>query len=189
MSDDANPSPEQPSQSHAGHIPITEELDSAKWTLPPMVTVVAVAMVLAIVIVVVAFSTRSQPAAAISITKVATADMDDNVMVAVQVKIDNQIEKTLWIKNIEAELEAADGKKYPDHAASSGEVARYLKAFPSLAAASAEPLREELKIPSKTSYTGVSIFAYPVDKTAFYRRKSLTLRIQLYDQSTLVATQ
>jgi hypothetical protein len=189
MPDNANPSSGQPSEPNAGHIPITEEMDSAKWTLPPMVTVLGVAVALAMVIAVVAFSTRTPPAATIVITKVATADMQDNTMVAIQVKIDNQIEKTLWIKNIEAELEGADGKKYPDHAASSNEAARYLEAFSSLAEAKAEPLREELKIPPKTSYIGVSIFAYPVDKTAFDRRKSLTLRIQLYDQSTLVVTQ
>src|SRR5690242_20047855 len=100
MPDDASSSSEQSSPSHAGHIPITEEMDSAKWTLPPMGTVLGVAVVLAIVIVVMLFATRSQPAAAIAITKVATAEMDGNTMVAVQVKIDNQVEKPLWIKNI-----------------------------------------------------------------------------------------
>jgi hypothetical protein len=189
MPDNANQGPAESSQPDAGHVPITEELDSAKWTLPPILPVLGAAVVLAIVVVVVAFSTRTPPAAGIAITKVATVDMQGNIMVAIQVKIDNQIEKTLQIKNIEAELEAADGKKYPDHAASSSETARYLQAFSSLAEAKAEPLREDLKIPPKTSCTGVSIFAYPVDKAAFGLRKSLTLRIQLYDQPTLVVTQ
>ncbi len=193
MPDNADPSPAQPSQPHAGHIPITEEMDSAKWTMPPMMTVLSVAGVLAMVVAAGLFfawsHARSHPPAALSITKVATADMQDNIMVAVQVKIDNQGENALQIKNIEAELEGADGKKYPDHAASSSEAVRYFQAFSSLSEAKAEPLREELKIPAKTSYTGVSSFAYPLDRTAFYRRKSLTLRIQLYDESTLVVTQ
>jgi len=175
MSDNADPTSEQPSESHAGHIPITEEMDSAKWTLPPLMTVLGAGAVLAIVFAIVIFSTSTPPAVAISITKVATADMQDNVMVAVQVKIDNQNKTALQIKNIEAELEAADGKKYPDHAASASEAARYLQAFASLADAKAEPLREELTIPSKTSYTGVSIFAYPVAKTVFFQRKSALL--------------
>lgn len=189
MPDDANPSPDQIPEADAGHVPMTEEMDSAKWTLPPIVPVLGAAVVILIVVAVLAFSTRTPPAASIAITKVATADMQDNIMVAIQVKINNQIEKAIQIKNIEAELEAADGKTYPDHAASSSEVTRYFQAFSSLAAANAEPLREDLKIQPRTTYTGVSIFAYPMDKTAFDRRKSLTLRIQLYDQSTLVVKQ
>jgi hypothetical protein len=189
MSDDANPAPARSSQPDAGHIPMTEEMDSAKWTLPPVLPVLGAAVVLAIVIALVIFFTRSQPVAAITITQIASVDQQDNTMVAIQVKIDNQIEKPLWIKNVEAELEAADGKKYLDHAASSAEAARYFQAFSSLASANAEPLREDLKIPSKTSYIGVSVFAYPVDKAAFDQRKSLALRIQLYDQPTLVVKQ
>jgi hypothetical protein len=189
MPDDLNASPGQSTEPDAGHVPMSEEMDSAKWTLPPIVPVLGAGVVILIVFAVFAFSTRTPPAASIVITKVATADMQDNIMVAVQVKIDNQIEKVIQIKNIEAVLEGADGKTYPDHAASSSEVTRYFQAFSSLAAASAEPLREELKILPRTSYTGVSIFAYPMDKATFDRRKSLTLRIQLYDQSTLVVKQ
>jgi len=52
--------------------------------------------------------------------------------------------------------------------------------------AKADWLKEELKIPSKTSFNGVAIFSYPVEKKDFDARKSLTLRIQLYDNPTLV---
>jgi len=107
-------------------------------------------------------------------------------MVAVQVKINNVIDRQLWVKNIAAELETADGKKFTDEAAPSGDVARYLQAFPSLAEAKADPLHEELKIPPRTGYTGVAVFSYPVDQNAFAGRKSITLHIQLYDQPTLV---
>jgi hypothetical protein len=34
----------------------------------------------------------------------------------------------------------------------------------------------------------VAIFSYPVAKTEFDKRKQVTLRIQLYDRPTLVAT-
>ena len=110
-------------------------------------------------------------------------------MVAVQVKLDNKIEKQLWIRDISSEMETADGQKYIDHAAPAGEAARYLKVFPALKEAKADPLQEELKVPAGTSYTGYTVFSYPVSKAAFDGRKSLTVRIQLYDQPTLVVKQ
>ena len=169
-----------------GHVPITEEFDRAKWTLPPIVPVLIAAAVIAVVVAVVAFSNRAKPVMSGSITKVATADQQGNTMVAVQVKIDNVVDKQLWNRNVASEVEMADGKKYTDQAAPSGDMQRYFSAFPPLMEAKGEPLREELKIPAHTSFTGAAVFAYPVDQNAFNARKSLTLRIQLYDQPTLV---
>jgi len=186
------PTPGQPQASAPapgytpGHVPITEEFDRAKWTLPPVVPVVIAAAVVAIVIAVVAFSTRQKPVMSGTITKVVTADQQGNTMVAVQVKLNNVVDKQLWVKNIDLNLETADGKKLTDHAAPSGDAERYLKAFPSLQQVSADPLREELKIPPHTAYSGMAVFSFPVDQKAFEARKSLTLQIQLYDQPTLV---
>src|SRR5215467_9245525 len=92
-------------QPDAGHVPITEELDSAKWTLPPIVPLLVAGVIVAILVAVIVLSNRSQPSAAMAITKVATADQQGNTMVAIQVKIDNQIDKPLWVKNISAEVE------------------------------------------------------------------------------------
>lgn len=169
-----------------GHVPITEEFDRAKWTLPPMAPVLIAAAVIAVIVVIIGYSNRPQPVLGGAITKVATADQEGNTMVAVQVKLNNVIDKQLWIRNIEAELETADGKTFTDHIAPSGEVDRYLAAFPPLQEAKADPLREELKIPAKTSYNGFAVFAFPVDTKTFAARKALTVRIQMYDQPTLV---
>lgn len=174
-------------QPNAGHIPITEELDSAKWTLPPIVPLLIAAVLVAIVVSVVVFSNRAKPSALLVVTKVASADQQENTMVAVQVKLDNQIDKSLWVKNISAEVEAADGKKYTDNAAPSMDAARYMEAFAPLQEAKADWLKEELKVPARTSYNGVAIFAFPLAKKDFDSRKNLTLRVQLYDNPTLVA--
>lgn len=179
----ATPSPD------AGHVPITEELDSAKWTLPPVVPIVIAVAAVAIVVALVAFTNRATPVVAGAITKIASVDQGDNTMVAVQVKLDNKIQKQLWIKDIRSELETADGKTYPDHAAATSDAGRYVAAFPPLQEAKADPLREELKIPAGTSYTGFAVFAYPVSKKDFDARKSLTVRIEMYDQPTLVVKQ
>jgi hypothetical protein len=169
--------PATPSQGDAGHIPITEEMDSAKWTLPPIAPLLVAAVLVAVVVALIVLSNRSTPSASLAITKVATADQQGNTMVAIQVKLDNQIDKPLWVRDISAEVETADGKKHNDKAAPSVDAPRYMEAFPPLAEAKADWLKDDLKIPSKTSFTGVAIFSYPVDKAAFDSRKSLTLRV------------
>jgi preprotein translocase subunit Sec61beta len=171
----------------AGHIPFTEEMDSAKWTLPPIIPLLVAAVVVGILVAVVVLSNRTKPSASLAITKVVSAAQEGNTMVAIQIKLDNQVEGPLWIKQIQAEVETPDGKKYNDSAAPGVDAPRYMEAFPPLAEAKADWLKEDLKIPTKTSFNGVAIFSYPVDKAAFDKRKQVTLRIQLYDRPTLVA--
>ena len=202
MPDDTKPTPPPPSNPptanaavkpkaadapNRGHIPITEEMDSAKWTLPPIVPLLIAAVVVGILVAVVALSNRTKPSAALAITKVVSAAQEGNTMVAIQIKLDNQVEGPLWIKQIQAEVETPDGKKYSDNAAPAVDAPRYVEAFPPLAEAKADWLKEELKIPTKTTFNGVGIFSFPVDKAAFDKRKQVTVRIQLYDRPTLVA--
>lgn len=172
----------------AGHIPITEELDSAKWTLPPIIPLLVAAVVVGILVAVVALSNRTKPSASLAITKVVSAAQESNTMVAIQIKLDNQVEGPLWIKQIQAEVETPDGKKFSDNAAPGVDAPRYVEAFPPLTEAKGDWLKEDLKIPTKTSFNGVAVFSYPVDKATFDKRKQVTLRIQLYDRPTLVAT-
>jgi hypothetical protein len=187
---DATPAAEPPAASspNFGKFSISEEMDSAKWTLPPIVPLLIGLVLVAILVVVVVFSNRDKPSASLAITKVVSAPQEDNTMVAMQIKIENQINGPLWIKGIRAELETADGKKYTDSAAPGMDGPRYMQAFPVLEEAKADWLKEELKIPSKTSFTGVAIFSYPVAKALFDGRKQLKLHIQLYDRAGLDAT-
>ncbi len=179
--------PQAPSPNF-GHIPITEEMDSAKWTLPPVIPLVIGLALVAVVATIVIFATKDKPSASLTITKVVSAPQEDNTMVAMQIKIENQIEGPLWIKGIRAEVETADGKKFSDNAAPGMDGPRYMQAFPALEEAKADWLKEELKIPSKTSFTGVAIFSYPVAKAIFDARKQIKLHIQLYDRPGLDAT-
>jgi hypothetical protein len=172
-----------------GHMPMSEEFDSAKWTLPPVVPVLIAAVAVAVIVAIVMFTNRATPIMNGAIAKVASADMDGNTLIGVKLQLNNVINKQIWIKDVSSELETADGKKYKDSAAPSGDVPRYLQAAPALAEAQAEPIKAELKIPARTSYIGSAVFSYPVDKKSFDARKSLTIRIQIYDQPTLVLKQ
>ncbi|HEY2913719.1 MAG TPA: hypothetical protein VGK21_10200, partial [Candidatus Angelobacter sp.] len=104
MPDDTKPTPPPPStppnanapakakgadERNHGHIPITEEMDSAKWTLPPAVPLLIAAVVVGILVAVVALSNRTKPSAALAITKVVSAAQESNTMVAIQIKLDN----------------------------------------------------------------------------------------------------
>jgi hypothetical protein len=180
--------PPQAASQNAGHIPITEELDSAKWTLPPIVPLLVAGAIVAVVVAVIALSNRTKPSAALAITKVVAAAQEDNTMVAIQIKLDNQVEGPIWIKEIRAEIETADGKKFSDMASPAVDAPRYMEAFPVLTEAKANWLKEDLKIPSKTSFNGVAIFSYPVTKTVFDARKQITIHIQLFDRGALAAS-
>lgn len=172
-----------------GHMPMSEEFDSAKWTLPPIVPVLIAAAAVAVIVAIVMFTNRPTPTLSGSIAKVAAADMDANTLVAVKLQLNNVIDKQIWIKGVTSELETADGKKFKDSAAPSGDVPRYMQAAPALAEAEAEPIKAELKIPARTSYIGSAVFSYPVDKKTFDARKGLTIRVQIYDQPTVVLKQ
>jgi hypothetical protein len=202
MPEHANPAPEGPqskqgqsasksdvSITDAGHVPMTEELDSAKWTLPPIVPVLIALVAVAIVIAVVAFANRPTPHAKGNITKVIAAENADNVLVAVHLSFNNTKDDYLWIKSITGEVEASDGKKYTDEAAPAVDLDRYVQAAPELGEGKTAPLRTEMKIPARKSQTGMVIFAFPVNKASFDQRKSFDVRVEFHDHSSMVLKQ
>lgn len=167
---------------------MAEEMDSAKWTLPPIIPIVIGLVLVAVVVTIVMFATKDKPIAALAITKVVSAPQEDNTMVAIQVKFDNKMSGPLWIKEVRADVETADGKKFSDLAAPAVDGPRYMQAFPVLEEAKADWLQGELKIPPKSTFNGVAIFSYPVTKQLFDGRKQVTVHVQLYDHDGLRAT-
>ena len=162
-----------------GHMPMTEEFDRAKWTLPPVIPVLIAAVVLAIVAAVVLYTNKKTITNA-AIAQVRVAPQGDSVLVAVHVKFDNTAGKQLWTHEVTSELETADGKKFTDTANPRVDFDRFVRAFPQLAEADASALGNEQKI-AQGPFSGVCIFAYPIDKATFDARKSLGLRIKFYD--------
>lgn len=184
----SNPSP-QPGARDAAHVPMTEEFDSAKWTLPPFVPVLVALLAVGIVVAVVAYTNRPTPTASGSITKVISSDQSGNVLVAVHVNFRNEQEKQLWIREINSEVETADGKKYNDTAAPAVDLDRYLRGAPELAEGKIDPLKAEMKIPAHASQAGMVIFAYPVTKAVFDARKGYTVQVDFYDHAPMVLKQ
>lgn len=171
----------------AGHIPITEEMDSAKWTLPPLVPLLIVLVVLAAVVGAAVYLLRPKAGASGDITGVYTAELPDksNTMVVLHVRISNLGDKPIWMRNFKAQLKTDQGE-FSDEAASAVDYNRYFKAFPDLGQHQIAPLRPEARIPPGAQQEGMVLVVFPVSKDAFDKRKSLAVTIENYDRKELV---
>jgi hypothetical protein len=177
-------------QPDAGHILITEEMDSAKWTLPPVMPVIIVLAILAVIVGLAAYLLRPKPGASGSITGVYAAEISDksSTMVLVQVNVSNIGNKPIWVRNIKAQLKTDQGE-WTDDAASPVDFARYFQALPVLAEHQSAPLKPEAKINPGGQVQGMVLVSFPVAKDAFDKRKSLTVTLENYDRRPMVISE
>ncbi|MGZ4835773.1 MAG: DUF4352 domain-containing protein [Terriglobales bacterium] len=181
-----NPTPPR-SDYDAGHVPITEEFDSAKRSLPPAVPVVIALVIVGIVVGVIAFVERSKPVAQGGIDAVFASQPADmtNTMVAIQVTLRNVGDKALYIKSISANLKTDQGDQ-SDDAASPSDYDRYFGAYPDLREHATPPLTVESKIMPGAEQKGTVLVAFPVTEQQFNARKDLNVTVVPYDQSPIV---
>lgn len=184
-----NDTPRKPAQPDydAGHVPITEEFDSAKRSLPPAVPVVIALVIVAIVLGVVAFVERSKPVAQGGIDAVYAsrpANMT-STMVLLQVTVTNVGDKALYIKSITTNLKTDQGDQ-SDDAAAPTDYDRYFEAYPDLRPHATQPLTVETKIMPGDEQKGTVLVAFPVTEQEFNARKDLNVTIVPYDQNPLV---
>jgi len=170
----------------AGHVPITEEFDSAKRTLPPAVPLVIALAAVLIVVGVVVFVFRAKPVAQGGIDAVYFSEPANmtNAMVLVQVTLRNVGSKTLYIKSIKADLKTDHALS--DDAASPTDYDRYFMAYPDLKERSTQPLVVEMKIAPGAEQKGMVLVSFPVTKEQFDARKDLNVTIEPYDQNPIV---
>ena len=171
----------------AGHVPITEEFDSAKRTLPPVAPLAIALVVVVVFIVGVAYIFRSKPVAQGQIDQAFAMQQQDNPysMILMQVTLRNIGDKTLYIKEIKSDIMTDQGES-SDSAASAVDYSRYLQAFPDLQPYATEPLKVETKIPPGGEAKGSVMVAFPITKEQFYARKDLNVTIFPYDQKAIV---
>ena len=171
----------------AGHVPITEEFDSAKRSLPQAAPLIAALVVVVVFIVGVAYIFRSKPVAQGQIDHAfAQQQADQNYsMVLLQVTLRNVGTKPLYIKEIKSDI-MTDAGESSDDAASPSDYSRYFQAFPDLQMYATEPLKVETKIPPGGEVHGSVMVAFPITKEQFYARKDLNVTIFPYDQKAIV---
>jgi len=191
----------------AGHKPMSEELDSARWSLPPLVPVVMAAVVLGLIVGVYLVSSRKPATSTGSALRVValpvhteskgsiapggmgTTDQDiektDAVMVNMVLDVKNAIEKPMYLKNIEGKL-VTDKNEYTDDAAPSSDYERIIQAYPQLQIPGSQPLKSESTIPPNADQQGLVIFSFPISREVWDKRKSLQAQVNFYDHAPLV---
>jgi hypothetical protein len=186
MADQEVPPNPAPPQYDAGHVPITEEFDSPRRSLPPAVPVVIALVVVAIVVGVIAFVERSKPVAQGGIDAVYASQPANmtNTMVVLQVTMRNVGDKAVYIKSISANVKTDQGDQ-SDDAASPSDYDRYFSAYPDLRAHATQPLTVETKIMPGAEQKGTVLVAFPVTEQQFNARKDLNVTIVPYDQNPI----
>jgi hypothetical protein len=171
----------------AGHVPITEEFDSAKRSLPAVAPLAVALIVVVVFIVGVAYIFRAKPVAQGQIDNVFFSQPPDQPqgMIAIQLTLRAVGEKPLYIKSVTAQLKAAE-QEYSDDAASASDFDRYFQAYPDLREHTLKPIKVEDKLPPGGEERGTVMVAFPIDRAQFDARKSLTVTIQPYDQKEIV---
>ena len=173
MADNKFPQKPPPREYDAGHVPITEEFDSAKRTLPPAAPVAIALVVVAVVVGIIAFLFRAKPVAQGGIDAVYFSEPASmtNGMVLLQVTLRNVGDKTLYIKSITANLKT--DQELSDSAASPSDYDRYFIAYPDLKEHSTQPLVVEMKIAPGAEQKGTVLVSFPVTKEQFDAREGL----------------
>lgn len=184
------PLPPKPSPPDAGHMPMTEEMDSARWTLPPVVPLLIAAAAVALLAGGYYWLGKGEIVSSGAIREVVAAEQPDqaSVLVLVRVTVENKADKPLWVRAMRVTLKTSQGE-WTDEAASAVDHDRYLQAYPELAARRSPPLQVESRIPAGASQEGMILVSFPVSKQAFGERQSLIVTIDAYDRGVLVLRQ
>jgi hypothetical protein len=170
------------------HVPMSEEFDRAKWTLPPVGIVLIGIAIVAIAGGILAYTNRAKPVAAGGINTITSVPMQDNtVMTAVQLNVSNATPKRWYIQSISAKVKTEQGE-WSDDAAPAVDSERYFQAFPALGAAGTQVLKFDQKLAPGEHETGTVVFSFPITKEQFDQRKSLTVTITPFDNAPVTFT-
>ena len=170
----------------AGHVPMTEELDDARHSLPNFAPVIIALGIVAVVIAIGAYLLRAKPVASGTIENVFAVEQNthNTSFVAINVVINNVSDKTLYIKDIKAELTTPSGS-FVDDAASAVDYDRYTSAYPDLKPVIKEPIKVETRIPPGGKAEGTVLVNFPVTFADFEKRTGVTVTIVPYDNATI----
>lgn len=168
---------------------IGEEYGTARKSLPPA-GIVAICVVVVIAIVAIySFTNRVKQHSTGTIDDVVTAAVpgQNMVMVAINVSLQNNENKPLWIKSIQVGADV-NGQKLSDDAIPAVDAKRYIETLPELKAHALPLLSPETQINPGEKIAGTVLGAFSVGADAFAARKSLTVSVNPYDELPIVLT-
>lgn len=188
-----SPAPEPPIQPAIPDRPtdfdIGEEYGTARKNLPPAGIVAICIAVVAIIVGAYSLTHRAHTVSSGAIDDVNALAMPDQdaVMVALNVSLQNNEEKPIWIKTIQVSTDAG-GSQQSDDAAPTVDAQRYFQTFPELKRHALDFLTPETRINAGSKISGTVVVSFPVKLDAFAARKSLTVTITPYDELPIVIT-
>jgi hypothetical protein len=177
------PKPSGALTTEAGHTPLSEEFDRARWTMPPAAMIGAGLLVFAAILGAVVWFGRYTPTISGGVSDVFAVEQagGEAVLLTAHVTLQNDTDKALFIKGIRGELRA-NNQDYKDDAANTSDFERYFTAYTDLRPHAGEPLRTETKVAPHQQALGTVVFAFPVTKQQFDARREFRVFIIPYDQ-------
>jgi hypothetical protein len=170
----------------AGHVPMTEEFDSFKHTMPSAGPVIIGMVLLAIAIGAAAYFLRATPVSSGSIDQAFAVNVpgQDLALATVQLSLTNLSKKPLFLKNVKITIRTGKGELSDDFGSVS-DFERYFQAFPDLRQHSIAGLTRESRIAPGGQLSGSVVVSFPVTKESFDSRQGMTATVSYYDQPTI----
>jgi hypothetical protein len=186
----SSPVPPAPTPAPQSDFNIGEEYGTARKSLPPAGIV---AICLGVVVAIVAgysLTHRARPQSSGSIDGVFAAPMPNQklLMIAVNISLQNNEQKPIWIKSIRVSSDVA-GQKQTDDAVPAVDAQRYLSVLPELKPHILQMLTPETRINPGDKISGTLLVSFPVTQEEFAARKSITVTVLPYDEVAVVLTQ
>ncbi len=168
------------------HVPMGEEFDKAKWTMPPWQPVVIALLVVGVIVGIISYFNRAKPPASGGIDEVTSVVVPgDSVMAAINVHFGNSSEYLIKVHTIKVTVQTSKGE-FSDEAANASDYARYYQAFPDLKQNAKTPLMQDARIAPGANGIGTVIVSFPIPKDVFDSRQSLTVTVQPWDGLPIV---
>ena len=172
-----------------GHLPMTEEMDSAKWTLPPVIPVLIAFLAVGAIVALLLWRMKPQPTVEGGIVRVTSATVEQSESVitfaVIHLRVKNLHEKPLYIKSITAQVKTSQGE-HSDEASPATDHARYLQAVSTLKEHQIAPIKPDDRINQNQEQTGMIMVAFPITNEIFDAREQLTVMVELFDRARLV---
>lgn len=169
------PTPPEPD---AAHIPMTEEFDSFKHTMPNAVPIVAAMLLVVLVIGFLAYLLRAKPVVTGSVDEVfaVTIPTQNSSLAIVNVSFRNVTKEPLRLLNVSVTAHAK-GSDFKDDLGSVADYPRYFQAFPALQQHARTALLRDLKVAPTQTASGSVIVSLPLTQQELDARDSLTVTL------------
>lgn len=168
---------------------IGEEYGTARKNLPPTRILAICIAVVAVIVLAYSLTHRAHALSTGSIDDVVAVPVpgQDMVMVAINVSLQMNPEKSSMIHTIQVALDTPNGK-FTDDASPAVDAQRYFQVFPALKQNAHDFLEPEARLNPGSKVSGTIVVSFPITADAFNARKSLTVTIAPYDEVPIVIT-